>query len=161
MPKPTQPIDERLAARLEAQPNGCLEFTGFLNSKGYGRINGEIGGTNKQWFAHRAAWMLAHGPIPDGMVVCHHCDNPPCCNVEHLFLGTPTDNIRDMIAKGRGVSQVKTHCKHGHEFNSANSFIDTRGHRCCRICRRERDNYNRARRERLKREGRWPESKSA
>ncbi len=54
--------------------------------------------------AHRAAWIEANGPIPEGMNVLHHCDNPPCVNVEHLFLGTAADNTQDMIAKGRRVA---------------------------------------------------------
>ncbi len=53
--------------------------------------------------AHRFAWMLAFGPIPEGMRVCHRCDNPPCCNPSHLFLGTQADNMHDRDAKGRTV----------------------------------------------------------
>ena len=52
-------------------------------------------------YAHRVAWMLAHGPIPRGMNVLHRCDVPRCVNPDHLFLGTQHDNVRDMIAKGR------------------------------------------------------------
>ena len=47
------------------------------------------------------AWMLVNGPIPDGLLILHHCDNPPCCNPIHLFLGTQSDNMRDAASKGR------------------------------------------------------------
>jgi hypothetical protein len=62
--------------------------------------------------AHRASWVIHNGPIPDGMVVCHTCDNPPCVNPAHLFVGTQADNVRDRHKKGRTVispkfSQVK------------------------------------------------------
>jgi hypothetical protein len=57
--------------------------------------------------AHRALWMLTNGPIPAGLFVLHRCDNPPCCNPDHLFLGTPADNMRDMSEKGRAKGARK------------------------------------------------------
>jgi len=53
-------------------------------------------------YAHRVAWKLAYGEIPEGLHVLHHCDNPPCCNPKHLFIGTPKDNAQDRASKGRG-----------------------------------------------------------
>ena len=80
----------------------CIEWTGYRNELGYGRRN--IAG--RLWLVHRWAWTEANGPIPDGMLVCHHCDNPPCINLDHLFLGTNRDNILDSVAKGRHVTPV-------------------------------------------------------
>ncbi len=83
--------------RLVATEQGCLEWRGYCNPYGYGEIR--IGG--KLYKTHRYAFELAHGPIPEGLVICHRCDNPPCCNPEHLFLGTHADNHADCIQKGR------------------------------------------------------------
>lgn len=81
--------------------DGCIEWTGLKNVKGYGRRQGYKG---REWFAHRAAWDEQVGSIPEGMLVLHRCDNPPCCNTDHLFLGTHEDNMHDMVNKGRGVT---------------------------------------------------------
>lgn len=68
---------------------------------GYGAFHPAHGQTEG---AHRVAFEIMNGPIPDGMAVCHHCDNPPCCNPAHLFLGTPGDNVRDAQTKGRSAT---------------------------------------------------------
>lgn len=76
----------------------CWPFTGAKHHFGYGvfRPPGKAMTTS-----HRVAWELTHGPIPDGQCVLHRCDNPPCCNPDHLFLGTQEDNARDRVAKRR------------------------------------------------------------
>lgn len=79
-------------------PEACWEWDGRRNEKGYGTLS--FAGRFAR--AHRVAWELTYGPIPDGMVICHRCDNPPCCNPAHLFLGTQLENIADREAKGRG-----------------------------------------------------------
>lgn len=95
----TRPISDRLASRLKETANGCLEFQGArTNGYGYIAVN------SFPARAHRVAWELANGPIPAGLQVCHTCDNPPCCNVDHLFLGRPQDNSADMVRKGRHQS---------------------------------------------------------
>jgi hypothetical protein len=63
--------------------------------------------TDPKTAAHRVAWTVAVGPIPEGLNVLHHCDNRPCCNPAHLWLGTQRDNLLDMVAKGRHGMQVK------------------------------------------------------
>ncbi len=77
--------------------NGCWEWLGYLDPKGYGTF----GVNNKVFKAHRYSYLIHFGPIPEKLCVCHHCDNPQCCNPDHLFLGTHNDNMQDMIKKGR------------------------------------------------------------
>lgn len=81
--------------RLNGVP--CREWTGFCNKLGYGqrRVKG------KCWYVHRYAWVQANGPVPEGLCVLHHCDNPSCYEVKHLFLGTRIDNNLDRDQKRR------------------------------------------------------------
>lgn len=83
-------------------PDSCWEYTSSRTVDGYGKL----GWTPAMPFyvAHRFAWFATNGPIPDGMFVCHRCDNPPCCNPAHLFIGSNADNMADMVSKGRQLS---------------------------------------------------------
>jgi HNH endonuclease len=73
----------------------CIEWTGTRFQSGYGRVGGRR--------AHRVAYERAHGPVPDGMLVLHTCDNPPCVNPDHLYAGTHADNMRDRMVRSRGA----------------------------------------------------------
>jgi hypothetical protein len=87
--------------RVACDPtSGCWLWAGARTAGGYGKV--KIGGRRgKEIYTHRLSYMLNCGPIPRGVVVCHRCDTPACCNPTHLFLGTQGDNVRDAYAKGR------------------------------------------------------------
>jgi hypothetical protein len=112
----------------------CWPWTGAVSSKGYGRFN--LAGINRT--ASRIAWSLTNGPVPAGLQVLHTCDNPPCVNPQHLWLGTNADNAADSLAKGRQAQAAKTHCVAGHPFDEANTQIRPQGWRNCRVCRKAR-----------------------
>jgi hypothetical protein len=106
----------------------CILWSGRIGNHRYGVV--DVGG--RSVLAHRQAWEDANGPIPVGLFVLHRCDNPPCVNPEHLFLGTHQDNMADMKAKGRGANgnTAKTHCKYGHPYDE----LRPDGRRRCRRC---------------------------
>lgn len=84
------------------EPNtGCLLWTASCNTSGYGICSRDLPGKR---LAHRAAWILAKGAVPDGMFVLHRCDTRSCVNVDHLFLGSIADNNADRDRKGRQVA---------------------------------------------------------
>ena len=124
---------DRFYKKLKENHKGCLEWQGHRAKTGHGQIyfNGKLIGP------HVLTWLLKNGAIPKGMCVCHTCDNPPCCNIEHLFLDTQSGNMKDMYKKGRSANQKKTHCKYGHEFTEENIIKNGNG-RKCKQCHRKR-----------------------
>jgi hypothetical protein len=142
-----RPIEERLWDRIKRTPSGCWEFQGARN----GRLKyGNLSFRGRYQPAHRVAYELTNGAIPEGLVVMHSCDNPPCINPEHLSLGTIADNNADRDRKGRGYIPTggeqfhrdKTHCPAGHPYAGEHLRVRPNGHRYCRTCanqhRRER-----------------------
>jgi hypothetical protein len=126
-------VEERFWAKVR-KGDGCWEWNA-AKRLGYGKFAYE----GKVIDAHRLSWLLHFGPIPEGMLICHRCDNPPCVRPDHLFLGTRADNTHDMDAKGRRVRYFPPPpiaCKRGHVYDAANTYMWGGMHHC-RACRRD------------------------
>lgn len=123
--------DEWLWSRLK-KSGDCWLWTGCTRDRGYGTVS--IKG--RQECAHRMAYELTHGKIPEGKILDHLCRQPACCNPDHLEVVTHKINI----LRGKSPSAInarKTHCRHGHAFTVENTRI-SRGGRYCRTCARIR-----------------------
>jgi hypothetical protein len=92
-------LEDRFWSKVQ-RSDGCWLWTGASTWQGYGLIHHH--GRRGMVSVHRLSWTIANGGIPAGLQVLHRCDNPPCVNPDHLWLGTNADNIADKLAKGRG-----------------------------------------------------------
>lgn len=129
--------------------SGCWLWIGGIR-KSKALDYGAMFAHGRQWVAHRLSWTLHHGPIPDGLLVCHTCDVSLCVNPSHLFLGTHTDNNHDCIKKNRRSYDVtglrarhaaflaRPHCLYGHPWTIDNTHYLPSGKRICRACARRR-----------------------
>lgn len=105
-----QSFSDRFWSHVDIDPAGCWLWASRQFKEGYGSID-EGGRNSKRLHAHRVAWELTNGAIPDGLCVLHKCDVPACCNPSHLFLGTRLDNNRDKVEKRR-QAKGETHSRH-------------------------------------------------
>ena len=129
MPKNPNPLP-RLLERLDLDGD-CLVFTGHRDRQGYGKIKTQ----NKPYLAHRLMWELMNGPVPEGMMILHSCDNPPCVLPAHLRVGTAKDNSDDMVSRGRHHNKGKVgKCLKGHQKIYTKNGKQT----WCPECRKEK-----------------------
>lgn len=140
-PQPRSAV-ERFCEKVDFSGE-CWLWTASTHKQGYGTFRVHSGG--KIVKAHRFAYELWVGEIPEGAQINHRCDNTACVRPEHLYAGTQTDNMQDMMRRGRHPQCVpRTHCPQGHEFTEENTYVDRRGFRQCRECGRERMRRRRA-----------------
>lgn len=129
-------IMKKIMASIRVTESGCWQYTGYCHPQwGYG----EVCYRGKLWRVHRLIWTLMRGEIASGFVVRHKCDNPPCCNPEHLVPGTDADNVEDRMSRGRDHHSNLTECPRGHPYAGDNLYVDPRGFRHCRTCEKAKN----------------------
>lgn len=133
---------DRLMARTRKDESGCWLWTGPVRStkwaaNRYGHFAVYRDGKRIAQNTHRCMWFAVNGLPPEGMCVCHSCDEPLCVNPDHLWLGTKRDNTMDMVSKKRHHLNRKTHCVRGHPLSGDNVYVDPNGYRNCKACKSE------------------------
>lgn len=142
-------VQERFERYIYYSIDGCHYWLGGLSKYGYGKFTIN----KKSVVASRAAYQIYIGPIPNGLLACHRCDNPGCVNPDHLFIGTHQENLNDMSIKGRHLMDK---CKNGHPLTSDNLYINidrmrNKTNRRCKTCAKNRAvEWTRAMRIRIK-----------
>lgn len=119
----------KLMKRIHYADSGCWEYTGYCLPTGYGSIIFK----KRNWRVHRLMYTIEVGPIPDGMVIMHQCDNIVCINPAHLKADTQRANLADMLEKGRHRAEAITHCPRGHSY-AEHGNLTARGTRNCKRC---------------------------
>lgn len=131
----THPFWSRIDRSSGHGPNGDCWIP--VTRNGHAKTYSQAKANGKWMFAHRASALIAEIGDIKGLIVCHRCDNPPCVNPSHLFIGTYRDNSQDMSAKGRCFQSKKTHCPKGHAYSPENTmWIKNGTARNCRECAR-------------------------
>lgn len=118
-------LTARFLAKVEPREDGCHIWVGSRLPRGYGHFGRE--------YAHRFAYELANGPIPEGLQIDHLCRNPSCVNPAHLEAVTPAENNRRM----RAVTPLPPSCPNGHPYEGENLYVNAKGARECRTCRHD------------------------
>lgn len=121
---------ERYKSRTIVDENGCWLWQGFVHKTGYG----DTAYRGKNMKAHRAMFIVAKEPVPDGLNVLHTCDVRNCINPDHLWLGTISDNKQDELAKGRNYEANRTHCPKGHSYAEHGIRHGRNAWRVCALC---------------------------
>lgn len=163
-PRPMPAFPDKEIARFWAlveKCDGCWKWLGGFDHKGYAVFTYNY----KNYHASRIVWFLSKNSDPAPLLVCHECDNPPCVNPEHLFLGTDGDNHDDKVRKGREpqaaiaalrryneTKSEQTHCKRGHLYSPENTYRSPQkpNSRVCRTCRAARTTKRKGQRERVR-----------
>ncbi len=147
--RPDRPYDEqtiaRFIAKVEPLSSGCWNWRAALTPAGYGQFHlPRNRGPQRVIAAHRFAYLLVVGPIPDGLELDHLCRNRWCCNPTHVEPVTRRENMRRSPLRGAGAAaraeqqKAKTHCPQSHPYSGDNLYLTPRGYRRCRVCNRER-----------------------
>ena len=140
IPWSEQPIEHRLLdVGWTVTERGCWEWNGKRNDNGYGLITSKKYGLDGAR-VHRVIYELRVGEIPQGAMIRHSCDNPPCMNPAHLQTGSRQDNIDDMMRRGRHWAQTREVCRNGHDLTLPGAVKQTSRERLCVICGRARSN---------------------